>query len=116
VANYQSITPLQLGQAAITTSYTTIYTVPTTTPNATRTYLKDFDIINTTSSIVYIYVSLVPSAGTAGTGNALMYNNALPAYTTMQWTGSQILNAGTTIQVKASAVGCTITASGGEAA
>jgi hypothetical protein len=44
-----------------------------------------------------------------------MYNNALPAYTTMQWTGSQVLNAGTTIQVKASAVGCTITASGGEA-
>jgi hypothetical protein len=112
VASYQAITPLQLGQAAITTSYATLYTVPA----STRTYLKDFDIINTTGAIVYIYVSLVPSAGTAGTGNALMYNNALPAYTTMQWTGSQILNAGTTIQVKASAVGCTITASGGEAA
>jgi hypothetical protein len=111
VANYQAITPLQLGQAAITTSYATIYTVPT----GTRTYLKDFDIINTTSAIVYIYVSLVPSLGTAGTDNALMYYNALPAYTTMQWTGSQVLNAGTTIQVKASAVGCTITASGGEA-
>jgi len=111
VASYQSITPLQLGQAAVTTSYATIYTVPA----STRTYLKDFDIINTTGAIVYVYVSLVPSAGTAGTGNALMYNNALPAYTTMQWTGSQVLNAGTTIQVKASAVGCTITASGGEA-
>ena len=111
MASYQAITPLQLGQAAITTSYATLYTVPA----STRTYLKDFDIINTTGAIVYIYVSLVPSAGTAGTGNALMYNNALPAYTTMQWTGSQILNAGTTIQVKASAVGCTITASGGEA-
>jgi hypothetical protein len=112
VASYQSITPLQLGQAAITASYATIYTVPA----STRTYLKDFDIINTTGAIVYIYVSLVPSAGTAGTANAILYNNALPAYTTMQWTGSQILNAGTTIQVKASAVGCTITASGGEAA
>ena len=111
MASYQSITPLQLGQAAVTTSYATIYTVPA----STRTYLKDFDIINTTGAIVYVYVSLVPSAGTAGTGNALMYNNALPAYTTMQWTGSQVLNAGTTIQVKASAVGCTITASGGEA-
>jgi hypothetical protein len=111
VANYQAITPLQLGQAAITTSYATIYTVPA----STRTYLKDFDIINTTSAIVYIYVSLVPSGGTAGTDNALMYYNALPANTTMQWTGSQIMNAGATIQVKASAVGCTITASGGEA-
>lgn len=111
MASYQTITPLQLGQAAMSTSYATIYTVPANT----RAYLKDFDIINTTSAIVYIYVSLVPSGGTAGTGNALMYNNALPAYTTMQWTGSQVLNAGTTIQVKASAVGCTITASGGEA-
>jgi hypothetical protein len=111
VASYQTITPLQLGQAAMSTSYATIYTVPANT----RAYLKDFDIINTTSAIVYIYVSLVPSGGTAGTGNALMYYNALPAYTTLQWTGSQVLNAGTTIQVKASAVGCTITASGGEA-
>jgi hypothetical protein len=111
VANYQVITPKQLAQAAITTSYATVYTTPTNT----RTYLKEFDIINTTSAIVYIYVSLVPSGGTAGTSNAIMYYNALPAYTTMQWTGTQVLDAGATLQVKASAVGCTITASGGEA-
>jgi hypothetical protein len=111
VANYQIITPKQLGQQAITTSYATAYTCPA----ATKTYLKEFDIINTTSAIIYIYVSLVPSGGTAGTSNALFYYNALPAYTTMQWTGSQILEVGQTIQVKASAVGCTITISGGEA-
>jgi hypothetical protein len=111
VANYQSITPVQICQAAMTTSYVTLYTVP----NNVRTYLKDFDIINTTSAIVYIYVSLVPSGDTAGTANAIMYNNALPAYTTMQWNGSQVLESGTTLQVKASAAGCTITASGGEA-
>jgi hypothetical protein len=111
VANYQNITPKALGQAAITTAYTTLYTVP----DLTITYLKDFDIINTTAAIVHIYVHLVPKSGTVGTGNALLYYNALPAYTTMQWTGSQILTAGVTIQVKASATGCTITASGGEA-
>ena len=61
MANYQTITPTKLGQSAITTSYTTLYTVPVNT----RTYLKDFDVINTTSSIVYIYVSLVASGGTA---------------------------------------------------
>jgi hypothetical protein len=44
-----------------------------------------------------------------------MYYNALPAYTTVQWCGAQVLNEGATIQVKASATGCTITASGGEA-
>lgn len=111
MAKYQNVTPVRLGQAAITTSYATVYTVPA----ETKTYLKDFDIINTTSATVYIYVSLVSSGGTAGTSNALFYNNALPAYTTMQWTGSQILEAASTIQVKASATGCTITLSGGEA-
>ena len=111
MANYQNVIPLRLGQAAITTGYTTLYTVPA----GARTYLKDFDIINTTAAIVYIYVSIVPTAGTAGTDNALFYSNALPANTTMQWTGSQVMMTGDTLQVKASAVGCTITASGGEA-
>lgn len=111
VANYQNITPVKLGQQAITTSYTTVYT----TPSSSRTFLKEFDIINTTAAIVHIYVSLVPDGGTAGTSNALFYYNALPAYTTMQWTGSQVMNEGDSIQVKASATGCTITASGGEA-
>ena len=108
---YNNITPLQLGQAAITTSYATIYTVPTNT----RTYVKDMDIVNTTSATIGIYVSLVPKSGTAGTSNALFYNTPLPLNTIVQWAGSQILNEGDTIQVKASATGCTITVSGGEA-
>ncbi len=107
---YYDITPLKLGQAAMTTGYVTLYTAPANT----RTFVKDIDIINTTGAIVYIYVSLVPVGGTAGTSNALFYNNALPAYTTVQWAGSQILNAGDFISVKASATGCTITVSGAE--
>lgn len=109
--SFYDITPKKLGQAAMTTSYVTIYT----TPDNTRTFVKDIDIVNTTSSIIYIYVSLVPFGGTAGTGNALFYYNALPAYTTLQWAGSQILEAGEFISVKASAVGCTISISGAEA-
>ena len=108
---YNNITPLQLAQAAMTTSYATIYTVPATT----RTYVKDIDVVNTTSATIGIYISLVPSGSTAGTSNALFYNTPLPLNTIVQWAGSQILNAGDTIQVKASAVGCTITISGGEA-
>ena len=108
---FNNITPLQLGQAAITTSYATIYTVPA----ATRTYVKDIDVVNTTSATIGIYISLVPSGGTAGTSNALFYNTPLPLNTIVQWAGSQILEEGDTIQVKASAVGCTITVSGGEA-
>ena len=108
---YNNVTPIRLGQAAITTSYATVYTAPT----GTRTYVKDMDIVNTTGATIGIYVSLVPSGGTAGTSNALFYNTPLPLNTIVQWAGSQILNEGDTIQVKASAVGCTITVSGGEA-
>lgn len=112
MANYQNIIPTKLGQAALTTSYVTLYTVPSTP--ATRTIVKEFDIINTTNATVYVYVSFVPANGTANTTNAIMYNNALPAYTTVQWCGSTVLNSEDFISVKASAVGCTITISGGE--
>lgn len=108
---YNNVTPIQLSQAAMTTSYATIYTVPTNT----KTYVKDIDIMNTTAASIDVYVSLVPNGGTAGTSNALFYHVALPAYTIVQWAGSQIIDAAATIQVKASAVGCTITISGGEA-
>jgi hypothetical protein len=108
---YNNITPVKLGQAAMTTGYVTLYT----TPANTRTFVKDLDIINTSAASIGIYVSLVPSGGTAGTSNALFYNTQLPANTIVQWAGSQILNAGDTIQVKASTTGCTITVSGAEA-
>ena len=94
----------------MTTSYATIYTVPSNT----RTFVKDIDIINTTSSSIGIYVNIVQSGSTATTANAIFYNNALPGNTTVQWTGTQIMNVGDTIQVKASATGCTATISGGE--
>jgi len=108
---YQNITPNQLGQAAITASTTTLYTVPT----STRTFLKDMDICNTTSGAITVNIYIVPSAGTASTSNALLYGALVPANSTLQWTGSQILLTGSTIQISASATGCTIVASGGEA-
>lgn len=111
MANYQIITPVQLGQAAMTTSFSTLYTVPLTT----RTYVKQLDICNSTSSPIDVYVCLVPAAGTAGTGNALFYKLAVDGYSTLSWTGTQIMNSQGTLQVMASASGCTITASGGEA-
>ena len=108
---YYDITPTQLGQAAMTTSYATIYTVPANT----RTFVKDVTVVNTTSSPINIYVSLVASGGTAGTSNAIFYGNALPGNTTVEWCGAQILNESGFISVKASATGCTVTVSGGEA-
>ena len=66
---YNNITPLQIAQAAMTTSYVTVYTVP----DNTKTYVKDIDIMNTTAASINVFVSLVPDGGTAGTSNALIY-------------------------------------------
>jgi len=99
----------KMGQAAMTASYATIYTVP----NNTNAVLRDIEICNTTASPVGIYVSVVPLNGTAGAANSIFFNAALPGYSTMQWTGAIAMSFGTTIQVKGSTTGCTVTASGG---
>jgi len=108
---FYDITPIRLGQAAMTNTYATIYTAPADT----RTFVKDIDIVNTSNATAYIYVSLVNS-GNAAANNSIFFNNAFPAYTTMQWCGAQILNGGGTIQVRATPTNtCTITVSGAEA-
>ena len=109
---YQRVTPTKLGQAAITAVATTLYTVPA----STRTLLKDIDIVNTSGGALTVDVYLVPSGGAAATTNALFYGYSINANSNLQWTGLQVLNAGDTIQIKASGLGCTIIASGGEAA
>jgi hypothetical protein len=109
---FYDITPIRLGQGLMGSSYSTIYTAPADT----RTFVKDIDIVNTTNAAVTIYVSLVSSGANAAANNSIFYNNLLPAYTTVQWCGAQILNGGGTIQVKSNvANSCTITVSGAEA-
>jgi hypothetical protein len=115
MSQYQNIVAAKLCQAAIGTAYSTIYIVP----NDTQGYVKDIDISNTSGSTVTAYVHLVGYGATAGTtgnnSNALLYNVNVPAYSTVQWTGTQILNANDSIQVKASATGLNITVSGAQA-
>lgn len=108
---FDVITPTKLGQSAITTGVTTLYT----TPASSRTLLKEFSIANTTAATVNARVFLVPSAGSAGTGNAFLYDMPVPANDTLQYNGVQVMNAGDTIQVQAASAGLTITASGAEA-
>lgn len=108
---FDVITPTKLGQAAITAAVTTLYTVPA----LTRTFVKDIDIANTTTGDLLVRVFLVPSAGVAGTANALFYDVTVIKNSTTHWVGVQILDAGDTIQIRGSAVGMTITASGAEA-
>ena len=108
---YQNIVPLRLSQDTMTTSAKVTYRTPTNV----RTYVKDIDIANTTGSTINVSVFLVPTGSTAGASTALFYLVPIPKYSTLQWTGAQILNPSDTIQIQASASGCTITVTGGEA-
>ena len=108
---FDVITPTNLGQAAITTGVTTLYTVPA----ATRTLLKEFSIANTTGASINARVFLVPAAGSAATTNAFLYDVSVPANNALQYNGIQVLNAAETIQIQAASAGLTITASGAEA-
>lgn len=106
---FQSIVGARLIQVGITTAYVSIYTAPA----SSRVYVKDIDICNTSGSPSNVYLHIVPVGDSVSTTNALFYNMAIPAYTTVQWTGSQIMNAGDTLRVKASTSGCTINITGG---
>ena len=108
---FQVVTPVKLGQAAIAITLATLYT----TPALTRTFVKDIDIGNTTAAAVSVSVYLVPSGGSSTSATILVPAVSIPANSIFQWTGTQILNAGDFIQTIASAVGCTINASGAEA-
>lgn len=108
---FDVITPVKFGQAAITTAVTTLYTVPA----VTRALLKEFSIANTTGAPINVRVFLVPSAGTAGTDNAFLFDVPVPNANALQYNGIEVLNEGDTIQIQAAAVGLTIIASGAEA-
>lgn len=107
---FQNIIATKLGQEEATTSYALLYK----TPADTRTIVKSLDICNTTSSKLYFYVSFVPSGGSAGATNAIFYNAPIPSYSTVQWCGTQVLNAGDSIYIKADAAGVVISVTGGE--
>ena len=108
---FQNVVGNRLAQAALTTSYVTIYT----TPILTRTFVKNIDVVNTTGGGLTFFISLVPKGGTAGADNALFLGKSIAANETYQWTGTQILTPGDLISVKASGAGVTVTISGGEA-
>lgn len=105
---FDIITPVKLGQAAITVATATLYTVPA----STRAIVTCIDIANTTAAAITVNVFIGDGALAA---NTLIPSVSIAANSTLQWSGSQILNATDTIQTDASGAGCTITASGGEA-
>jgi len=109
---FDTITPIKMGQGAISTTPTvdTQYTVST----LSRAILKDFDLANTTAAAINVTVYLVPSGGSPLASNTLIPNVSVPANGIVQWSGSQVMDAGDTIRTTASAAGVTITACGAE--
>ncbi len=106
MARLQLVTPVKFGQVPIGIVSTLIYTVPTNM----AAYLKDIDIPNTTAApiavTVYIGTGVLPA-------NVLIPGVTIPANSIFQWTGTQILNAGDSINAIASATGCNAIVSGG---
>lgn len=109
---FNVITPVKLGQGSVAASLTTRYTVPA----STRTLVKDITICNTSTTVsINVSVYLVPSGGTADATNILISNVPIAPSGVFQWAGVQIMNAADFIRDIASATGCTINISGGEA-
>lgn len=108
---YDVITPAKLGQGEVGVAPSIFYTVPLNT----RVFVKDIDISNTTAGNKDIRIYLVPSGDSPATSNALIYDVAVPTKGGLQWTGTQILDEGDTIQLEADIVGCTANISGAEA-
>jgi hypothetical protein len=98
-------TPSRLCQKAIDNTNTTLYTAQ---PDG-RTAILDVMVVNTTSASI----NLTMYIGSAATANAFgFYSTPIPANSSMQWSGFQILNINESLLGVGSATGLTITASG----
>jgi hypothetical protein len=76
--------------------------------------VNDIEICNTSSSAQTFSIYLVPSGGSATAANALFYNAPIPANTTVQWTGMQVVGAGGSIQALSSSASVSIMVNGGQ--
>lgn len=91
------------GEAA-TGAYATLYTVP----NGAQMAIVDIEVCNTASSPATFYISLVAPGNIADATNALFYNAPISGNTTVQWTGKQVLTAGSFVAAYASSSDVTI--------
>jgi len=91
------------------TSIGTVYTVPT----GQQFTLTDIEICNASATASTFSIYIVASGGTAGTTNALFYNAPINGNTTVQWTGSTALSAGSTVQASSGSGNVVIKISGG---
>jgi len=110
---FNAINPVKLGsgEAAITPLLTTYRT----TPSLSRDIVKSMDIAHNGASVATVSVYLVPAGDVAGVDNILVPEITLKPNSIFQWTGTQVVNDGDTIQAQASVAGVCLHISGGEA-
>lgn len=108
---FDSITPKKLVNKELPTVNGTHYTVQSNE----RVFVKDINITNGGASAVNVTLYLVDSGDTAGNKNTLLNDVEVMANDVAQWTGSQIIEAGDTIQGFSDTAGVCIKISGGVA-
>ena len=99
---------IRMFQAAIVAAATTQYTVPASRQDV----IKDIEVANTTAGALTFTMNVVPTGGSAGTGNQVLPAVTIPANQTLHWTGTIVMNAGDFISTAASGTGLTVTMSG----
>lgn len=111
--DFRRITPTQLGRGsvAVTPLFSLFYTVPA----STRTIIKAIDVCNTTATSLTVTVYLVPAGSTPNASNIIIPPMQIIPFGSLQWSGTQIINTGDTIQATSSAAGATLHTSGGTA-
>lgn len=85
--------------ATLSTSFSTIYTVPTSTSFTVAV----LHLVNTTASSVTVQVCLVPLAGSASQSNALLWDFVIQPNDVIELLRGDIWAAGAFLQTKASA-------------
>ena len=107
-----SITFKAMARVAVGTTLSTAYTVPA----STVAVLKELNFTNTATVARKIRAHIVPTAESATTSNAIIYDMTIPANSPFPLQYHMVLNAGDRIQVVADFTGVTLTASGIEEA
>lgn len=113
MANFRYVKPKKLCTSAVPVSPTV--TIGYTVPQKTVAILKDIDVANTSAAFVNLTIYLVPSGGSPSADNTLIPACEIPPNSVFQWSGTQNLEEGDSIQYMASASGCAIHCSGAEA-
>jgi hypothetical protein len=100
---------IPMGRGSVPTTVGVFHTVP----SGTRDILKDIDISNNAQAPAEVTVYLVPSGDSPGAANILVPAVTIKGKRIFQWTGSQNLDTGDTIQAVSNILNVSINMSGG---